>query len=117
MNAPTIELFDTTLRDGTQGEHVTLSVNDKLRIAHRLDAFGIDVIEGGWPGSNPKYRRGLGQHSGGELAGAGRRHPIPPLPQRWPTASDTTSSTTPDLLRRLQLSLSPLRELDRRRRV
>ena len=54
MNAPTIELFDTTLRDGTQGEHVTLSVNDKLRIAHRLDAFGIDVIEGGWPGSNPK---------------------------------------------------------------
>lgn len=54
MNAPTIELFDTTLRDGTQGEHVTLSVNDKLRIARRLDAFGIDVIEGGWPGSNPK---------------------------------------------------------------
>ena len=54
MKTPTIELFDTTLRDGTQGEHVTLSVNDKLRIAHRLDAFGIDVIEGGWPGSNPK---------------------------------------------------------------
>ncbi|MGI9173909.1 MAG: citramalate synthase [Rhodothermales bacterium] len=50
----TIELFDTTLRDGTQGEHVTLSAKDKLRIARRLDAFGIDVIEGGWPGSNPK---------------------------------------------------------------
>ena len=49
-----IELFDTTLRDGTQGEHVTLSAKDKLRIARRLDAFGIDVIEGGWPGSNPK---------------------------------------------------------------
>ena len=49
-----IELFDTTLRDGTQGEHVTLSVNDKVRIAHQLDSFGIDVIEGGWPGSNPK---------------------------------------------------------------
>ena len=49
-----IELFDTTLRDGTQGEHVTLSVNDKIRIAHRLDEFGIDIIEGGWPGSNPK---------------------------------------------------------------
>ena len=49
-----IELFDTTLRDGTQGEHVTLSVNDKVRIARRLDRFGIDVIEGGWPGSNPK---------------------------------------------------------------
>ncbi len=54
MAIPTIELFDTTLRDGTQGEHVTLSVRDKMRIAHRLDAFGIDVIEGGWPGSNPK---------------------------------------------------------------
>jgi 2-isopropylmalate synthase/homocitrate synthase family protein len=50
---PTLELFDTTLRDGTQGEHVTLSARDKMRIARRLDAFGIDVIEGGWPGSNP----------------------------------------------------------------
>lgn len=49
-----IELFDTTLRDGTQGEHVTLSVTDKVRIARRLDRFGIDIIEGGWPGSNPK---------------------------------------------------------------
>lgn len=51
---PSIELFDTTLRDGTQGEHVTLSAGDKVRIAQRLDAFGVDVIEGGWPGSNPK---------------------------------------------------------------
>lgn len=50
----TIEVFDTTLRDGTQGEHVTLSARDKIRIARRLDAFGIDIIEGGWPGSNPK---------------------------------------------------------------
>ena len=49
-----IELFDTTLRDGTQGEHVTLSAQDKVRIARKLDGFGIDVIEGGWPGSNPK---------------------------------------------------------------
>lgn len=53
-SAPSIELFDTTLRDGTQGEHVTLSAQDKVRIARRLDAFGIDLIEGGWPGSNPK---------------------------------------------------------------
>jgi 2-isopropylmalate synthase len=52
--ADAIELFDTTLRDGTQGEHVTLSARDKVRIAQKLDAFGIDVIEGGWPGSNPK---------------------------------------------------------------
>ncbi len=54
MNRTSIELFDTTLRDGSQAEHVTLSVSDKMRIAHRLDAFGIHVIEGGWPGSNPK---------------------------------------------------------------
>jgi 2-isopropylmalate synthase len=49
-----VEVFDTTLRDGTQGEHVTLSARDKVRLARRMDAFGIDVIEGGWPGSNPK---------------------------------------------------------------
>ncbi len=49
-----IELFDTTLRDGTQGEGINLSVQDKLMIAQRLDEFGIDIIEGGWPGSNPK---------------------------------------------------------------
>jgi 2-isopropylmalate synthase len=49
-----IELFDTTLRDGTQGEGINLSVQDKLLIAQRLDEFGIDIIEGGWPGSNPK---------------------------------------------------------------
>jgi 2-isopropylmalate synthase len=49
-----IELFDTTLRDGTQGEGINLSVQDKLIIAQRLDEFGIDIIEGGWPGSNPK---------------------------------------------------------------
>lgn len=50
----TIQIFDTTLRDGTQGEKVCLSANDKIRIAQRLDAFGVDYIEGGWPGSNPK---------------------------------------------------------------
>ncbi len=51
---PRVELFDTTLRDGTQGEHVSLTAQDKIRIAQRLDAFGIGVIEGGWPGSNPR---------------------------------------------------------------
>lgn len=49
-----IILYDTTLRDGTQGEGVSLSCDDKLRIARRLDEFGMDYIEGGWPGSNPK---------------------------------------------------------------
>ncbi|HVI84117.1 MAG TPA: citramalate synthase, partial [bacterium] len=52
--AKRIALYDTTLRDGTQGAGVTLSAEDKLRIADRLDEFGIDYIEGGWPGSNPK---------------------------------------------------------------
>lgn len=49
-----IELFDTTLRDGTQGEGINLSLHDKLMITQKLDEFGIDIIEGGWPGSNPK---------------------------------------------------------------
>ncbi len=46
--------FDTTLRDGTQGESVSFSVEDKLQITEKLDELGIDYIEGGWPGSNPK---------------------------------------------------------------
>ncbi|MBM3334037.1 citramalate synthase, partial [Candidatus Sumerlaeota bacterium] len=47
-------IYDTTLRDGEQAEGIAFSVEDKLRIAYRLDEFGIDYIEGGWPGSNPK---------------------------------------------------------------
>jgi 2-isopropylmalate synthase len=54
MTPQRISLYDTTLRDGTQGEGVSLSCDDKLRIARRLDEFGMDYIEGGWPGSNPK---------------------------------------------------------------
>ncbi len=50
----TIQLYDTTLRDGTQREGMSLSVEDKLKIARELDAFGVPFIEGGWPGSNPK---------------------------------------------------------------
>src|SRR5688572_1943976 len=49
-----IRLYDTTLRDGTQREGMSLSVDDKLRIAEELDALGVHYIEGGWPGSNPK---------------------------------------------------------------
>jgi len=49
-----IQLYDTTLRDGTQREGISLSVDDKLRIARRLDELGMAFIEGGWPGSNPK---------------------------------------------------------------
>ena len=46
--------YDSTLRDGEQSEGIALSLEDKLRIVERLDAFGIDVIEGGFPASNPK---------------------------------------------------------------
>lgn len=50
----TVEIYDTTLRDGTQAEGVAFSVADKLRLARKLDEIGIVYIEGGWPGSNPK---------------------------------------------------------------
>jgi 2-isopropylmalate synthase len=49
-----VTVYDTTLRDGTQGTGISFSVQDKLRVAERLDEFGVDYIEGGWPGSNPK---------------------------------------------------------------
>ena len=52
-----IKIYDTTLRDGTQGEGVAFSMEDKVRIAQRLDALGVHYIEGGWPGSNPKDLR------------------------------------------------------------
>src|ERR1051325_557410 len=51
---PDVEIYDTTLRDGSQGEGINFSVADKIRIAEKLDAFGVHYIEGGWPGSNPK---------------------------------------------------------------
>ncbi len=49
-----IQIYDTTLRDGTQSEGFNLSANDKVRIAQKLDEIGVAFIEGGWPGSNPK---------------------------------------------------------------
>jgi len=49
-----IKIYDTTLRDGTQAEDISFLVEDKIRIAHKLDETGIHYIEGGWPGSNPK---------------------------------------------------------------
>ena len=57
MNSAEVLLYDTTLRDGTQGEQINFSAEEKLRIAQRLDDFGFHYIEGGWPGSNPKDAR------------------------------------------------------------
>ena len=51
---PQLSIYDTTLRDGSQRKGVSLSVNDKLKVAERLDELGVTYIEGGWPGSNPK---------------------------------------------------------------
>ncbi|MEY4546982.1 MAG: hypothetical protein RL685_3177, partial [Pseudomonadota bacterium] len=71
-----LEIYDTTLRDGTQGFGVDLSLADKLALTEELDALGVAFIEGGWPGSNPKDRayfeevrsRGLGR---GKIAAFG----------------------------------------------
>jgi 2-isopropylmalate synthase len=52
-----VKIYDTTLRDGTQGEGVAFSMEDKVRLAQRLDQLGVHYIEGGWPGSNPKDMR------------------------------------------------------------
>ena len=54
MSADAVEIFDTTLRDGCQLEGVSVTVEDKLRIAEQLDQLGVHYIEGGWPGANPK---------------------------------------------------------------
>ena len=52
-----IEIYDTTLRDGTQGEGFNLSLQDKLLIAQKLDELGVDYIEGGFPARTPRTRR------------------------------------------------------------
>ncbi|MFP4472702.1 MAG: citramalate synthase [Candidatus Omnitrophota bacterium] len=54
MSAKNITIYDTTLRDGAQTEGISFLVNDKIKIARKLDALGVQYIEGGWPGSNPK---------------------------------------------------------------
>ena len=65
-----IELYDTTLRDGMQGEGMSLSAGEKLRVAHRLDELGIDLIEAGFPSSNPKELELFGLLAGETFAHA-----------------------------------------------
>src|ERR1700721_2388563 len=89
-----ITLYDTTLRDGAQGEGINFSRADKLRLARRLDAFGMHYIEGGWPGSNEKdieFFRGAGRarrkppkHGASRTP---RRAPPPAPPQHPPPAA------------------------------
>ncbi len=49
-----VELYDTTLRDGAQRADLSFTIEDRLRILHRLDAVGFPYVEGGWPGANPR---------------------------------------------------------------
>ena len=49
-----VELYDTTLRDGAQGTGFSYSIEDRLRILHKLDQLGVPFVEGGWPGANPR---------------------------------------------------------------
>jgi 2-isopropylmalate synthase len=62
-----VEIFDTTLRDGSQAEGLSLTVSDKLRVAEQLDLLGVHWVEGGWPGANPKDNEFFGRAAAGEL--------------------------------------------------
>src|SRR2546422_7737025 len=104
-------LYDTTLRDGTQREGLSLSVDDKLKIARRLDELGIHYLEGGWPGSNPKdaefFRRIRQERLGhakvaafGMTRRAGSRGADPSRPTAFPegdTAVGATGGESPTL--------------------
>jgi len=65
---PQVEIFDTTLRDGSQAEGLSLTVNDKIRVAEQLDLLGVQYIEGGWPGAHPKDREFFERAASGDLA-------------------------------------------------
>ena len=66
----TITIYDTTLRDGSQTEGVAFTVNDKIKITHKLDELGVHYIEGGWPGSNPKDKDYFKHFKGRKLKNA-----------------------------------------------
>ena len=63
-----VEIFDTTLRDGSQAEGLSLTVLDKIRLAEQLDRLGVSYVEGGWPGANPKDEEFFARAGSGELA-------------------------------------------------
>jgi 2-isopropylmalate synthase len=63
-----VDIYDTTLRDGSQQEGLSLTVDDKLRVAEQLDHLGVQYIEGGWPGANPKDAEFFRRAAAGELA-------------------------------------------------
>jgi 2-isopropylmalate synthase len=95
-----VMLYDTTLRDGAQGENITLSLADKLRIARMLDEYGMPYIEGGWPGSNPKdiefFRaaRGMTWHNA-KLAAFGSTRHRANRPEDDPNLRELVAAETP----------------------
>ena len=95
-----VELYDTTLRDGTQGEGISFSADEKLMIARRLDELGVHYIEGGWPGSNPKdeefFRRAaeLGLKQARLAAFGSTRHPKNSI-EEDPNVSALLKANTP----------------------
>src|SRR5580700_8345446 len=62
-----VDIYDTTLRDGSQQEGLSLTVDDKLRVAQQLDHLGVQYIEGGWPGANPKDEEFFRRAAAGDL--------------------------------------------------
>jgi 2-isopropylmalate synthase len=95
-------VYDTTLRDGAQGEGVFFSVDDKLRIVKKLDLLGIDYIEGGWPGSNSKdlefYKQGIKMNlKTSKLAAFGSTRRANNKPQDDKTLNDLLSTETPTI--------------------
>src|SRR4051794_41947398 len=68
MTRDTFHVYDTTLRDGSQREGLSLSVEDKLAVAAHLDDLGVGFIEGGWPGANPKDEAFFRRAAAGELS-------------------------------------------------
>lgn len=95
-----VAIYDTTLRDGAQGEGVFFSVEDKLRIVKKLDSLGLDYIEGGWPGSNPKdlefYQAAAKlKYKHAKLSAFGSTRRVNNLPDEDKTLNDLLATHTP----------------------
>jgi hypothetical protein len=96
-----VEIFDTTLRDGAQFEGISLSVEDKLRIAEQLDWLGVRWIEGGYPLSNPRDEEFFRRAAEASCACRPRRS--------WPSAPPASRSAVPTTTRRCERSWRPAR--------
>ncbi|MDR1728021.1 MAG: citramalate synthase [Acidobacteriota bacterium] len=99
MKASRVFVYDTTLRDGTQGEGVAFSVQDKIRVARKLDELGIHYIEGGWPGSNEKdaefFRLAAGHKWRAKISAFGSTALAKNPPERDPNLQALVAARTP----------------------